>query len=212
MPIRLVLADDHPIVLDGLEQLFRLSRDFSVVARCRDGEETLKALRLYRPDILILDIRMPRCDGLQVLRNLQTEGLPTQVVLLTADLEEAQLLEALQLGVGGIVLKETAPRLLVDAVREVYAGGRWVDKGSANRALEKLLRREQEGRAAEPSLTPRELEIVSMVARGLRNRNIAEQLQISEGTVKIHLHNIYEKLGVDGRGELAFHARNKGLV
>jgi two-component system, NarL family, nitrate/nitrite response regulator NarL len=212
MPIRLVLADDHPIVLDGLEQLFRLSRDFLVVARCRDGEETLKALRLYRPDILILDIRMPRCDGLQVLRNLQTEGLPTQVVLLTADLEEAQLLEALQLGVSGIVLKETAPRLLVDAVREVHAGGRWVDKGSANRALEKLLRREQEGRVAEPPLTPRELEIVRMVARGLRNRNIAEQLQISEGTVKIHLHNIYEKLGVDGRGELAFHARNKGLV
>ncbi len=212
MPIRLVLADDHPIVLDGLEQLFRLSRDFSVVARCRDGEETLKALRLYRPDILILDIRMPRCDGLQVLRNLQTEELPTRVVLLTADLEEAQLVEALQLGVGGVVLKETAPRLLVDAVREVHAGGRWVDKGSANRALEKLLRREQEGRAAEPSLTPRELEIVRMVARGLRNRNIAEQLQISEGTVKIHLHNIYEKLGVNGRGELAFHARSKGLV
>ncbi|HEY7216230.1 MAG TPA: response regulator transcription factor [Thermoanaerobaculia bacterium] len=212
MPIQLVLADDHPIVLDGLEQLFRLSRDFTVMARCRDGEETLKALRLYRPDILILDIRMPRCDGLQVLRTLQREDLPTRVVVLTADLEEPQLLEALQLGVGGIVLKETAPRLLVDAVREVHTGGRWVDKTSANRALEKLLRREEESRQAEPLLTPRELEIVRMIARGLRNRAIAEQLQISEGTVKIHLHNIYEKLEVSGRGELAFHARNKGLV
>jgi DNA-binding NarL/FixJ family response regulator len=212
MPIRLVLADDHPLVLDGLEQLFRLSRDFAVMARCRNGDETLKALRLYRPDVLILDIRMPRGDGLEVLRLLQQEDLPTRVVVLTADLEEAQLLEALQLGAGGIVLKEMAPRLLVDAVREVHAGGRWVDKGSANRALEKLLRREEEGRAAEPSLTPRELEIVRMVARGLRNRTIAEQLQISEGTVKIHLHNIYEKLAVGGRGELAFHARSKGLV
>lgn len=212
MPIRLVLADDHPLVLDGLEQLFRLSRDFSVVARCRDGEETLKALRLYRPDVLILDIRMPRFDGLQVLRALQKEGLPARVVLLTADLEEAQLLEALQLGVGGIVLKEMAPRLLVDAVREVHAGGRWVDKGSANRALEKLLRREEENRETEPSLTPRELEIVRMVARGLRNRTIAEQLLISEGTVKIHLHNIYQKLEISGRGELAFHARSKGLA
>jgi DNA-binding NarL/FixJ family response regulator len=212
MPIQLVLADDHPIVLDGLEQLFRLSRDFTVMARCRDGEETLKALRLYRPDILILDIRMPRCDGLQVLRMLQKEDLKTRVVVLTADLEEPQLLEALQLGVGGIVLKEMAPRLLVDAVREVHTGGRWVDKTSANRALEKLLRRNETTGSAEPLLTPRELEIVRMVARGLRNRAIAEQLRISEGTVKIHLHNIYEKLEVSGRGELAFQARNKGLA
>jgi DNA-binding NarL/FixJ family response regulator len=210
--IRIVLADDHPIVLDGLEQLFHLKRDFSVVARCRDGEEALRALRLYRPDILILDIRMPRCDGLQVLRTLQNEESPTRVVLLTADLEEDHLLEALQLGVGGVVLKEMAPRLLLDAVREVHAGGRWVDKSSANRALGKLLRRAEESRDAAPSLTPRELEIVRMVARGLRNRSIAEQLQISEGTVKIHLHNIYQKLEVNGRGELAFQARSQGLV
>jgi len=212
MPIRLVLADDHPIVLDGLEQLFRSSRDFAVVGRCRDGEETLRALRLHRPDVLILDIRMPRCDGLQLLRMLQQEDLPTRVVLLTADLEEAQLLEALQLGVGGVVLKEVAPRLLVDAVREVHAGGRWLDKGVAHRALEKLLRQGSESRKTDPPLTPRESEIVRMVARGLRNRTIAEQLTISEGTVKIHLHNIYEKLAVSGRGELAFYARNQGLV
>jgi len=212
MPIRLVLADDHPIVLDGLEQLFRLEPDFSVVARCRDGEEALSALRAFRPDVLVLDIRMPGCDGLQVLRALQAESLPTRVVLLTAALEEEHLVEALQLGVGGIVLKEMAPRLLVDAVREVHAGGRWLDKVSSNRALERLHRRDVEGLEAVPTLTPRELEIVRMVARGLRNRSIAEQLFISEGTVKIHLHNIYQKLAVSGRLELAVHARSKGLV
>jgi len=212
MPIRLVLADDHPIVLDGLEQLFRLERDFTVVARCRDGEETLQALRTFQPDVLVLDIRMPHCDGLQVLRTLKEEGLSTRVVLLTAALEEEHLVEALQLDVGGIVLKEMAPRLLVDAVREVHAGGRWIDKGSSNRALERLLRRDEEGQEAAPSLTPRELEIVRMVTRGLRNRSIAEQLFISEGTVKIHLHNIYQKLGVSGRLELAVQARSKGLV
>jgi DNA-binding NarL/FixJ family response regulator len=212
MPIRLVLADDHPIVLDGLEQLFRLEQDFSVVARCRDGEETLRALRAFRPDVLVLDIRMPRCDGLQVLRTLREENLPTRVVLLTAALHEDHLLEALQLGVGGIVLKEMAPRLLVDAVREVHSGGRWLDKSSSNRALERLLRRDAESREAASSLTPRELEIVRMVARGLRNRSIAEQLFISEGTVKIHLHNIYQKLEVSGRLELAVQARSKGLV
>lgn len=212
MAIRLVLADDHPIVLDGLEQLFRLEQDFEVVARCRDGEETLRQVRFYRPDILVLDIRMPRQDGLQVLQAIRDEGLPTRVVLLTAALDEDQLVEALHLGVGGVILKEMAPRLLVDAVRQVKAGGRWLDKGSSNRALERLLRRETESREAAESLTPRELEIVRMVARGLRNRAIAEQLFITEGTVKIHLHNIYQKLQVSGRLELAVQAREKGIA
>jgi DNA-binding NarL/FixJ family response regulator len=212
MAIRLVLADDHPIVLDGLEQLFRLEQDFKVVARCRDGEETLRQVRLHRPDILVLDIRMPRQDGLQVLQAIHDEGLPTRVVLLTAALDEDQLVEALRLDVGGVILKEMAPRLLVDAVRQVKAGGRWLDKGSSNRALERLLRRDTEGREAAESLTPRELEIVRMVSRGLRNRAIAEQLYITEGTVKIHLHNIYQKLQVSGRLELAVQAREKGIA
>lgn len=212
MPIRLVLADDHPIVLDGLDQLFRLETDFSVVARCRDGEETLRALRLHRPDILVLDIRMPRRDGLGVLRAIREEELSTRVVLLTAALQEDQLVEALHLGVGGVVLKEMAPQLLVNAVREIHAGGRWLDKGSVNRALDKLLRRDAEMREAAEALTPRELDIVRMVARGLRNRAIAEQLSITEGTVKIHLHNIYQKVDVSGRLELALYAQAKGLV
>lgn len=212
MAIRLVLADDHPIVLDGLEQLFRLEQDFEVVARCRDGEEALRQVRFHRPDILVLDIRMPRRDGLQVLQTIRDEGLPTRVVLLTAALNEDQLVEALHLEVGGVILKEMAPRLLVDAVRQVQAGGRWLDKGSYNRALERLLRRDAESRETADSLTPRELEIVRMVARGLRNRAIAEQLYITEGTVKIHLHNIYQKLQVSGRLELAVQAREKGIA
>lgn len=212
MPITLVLADDHPIVLDGLEQLFRLESDFLVLARCRDGEETLRALRLHQPDVLVLDIRMPRRDGLDVLREIRAGCLATRTVLLTAALEEQTLVEALQLGVGGVVLKEMAPQMLIEAVREVHAGGRWLDKGSVSRALGRLLRRENGLREAVELLTPRELEIVRMVARGLRNRAIAEQLFITEGTVKIHLHNIYQKTGVDGRLELAVYAQGKGLV
>jgi DNA-binding NarL/FixJ family response regulator len=212
MPIRLILADDHPIILDGLQQLFRLEPDFEVVACCRDGEETLKALRLHAPDILVLDVRMPRGDGLAVLRTLGEEKLATRVVLLTAALEEDQLVEALELGVGGVVLKEMAPRLLVEAVREVHGGGRWLDQGSTHRALDKLLQRDANNREAARLLTPRELEIVRMVARGLRNRAIAEQLFITEGTVKIHLHNIYQKVEVDGRLELTLYAQNRGLV
>lgn len=212
MPIRLLLADDHPIVLDGLEQLFRLEPDFEVVARSRDGEETLRALQVHRPDVLVLDIRMPRGDGLDVLRGLEAGGLLTRVVLLTADLGEEQLVEALRLGVGGVVLKEMAPQLLVEAIREVHAGRRWLDKGSMDRALGKLLQRDEDRRETAEPLTPRELEIVRMVARGLRNRAIAEKLFISEGTVKIHLHNIYQKIAVDGRLELAVYAQRKGLV
>ncbi|HYG65329.1 MAG TPA: response regulator transcription factor [Thermoanaerobaculia bacterium] len=217
MPIRLILADDHPIILDGLQQLFRLEPDFEVVACCRDGEETLKALRLHAPDILVLDIRMPRGDGLAVLRALAGEKLAeekpaTRVVLLTAAVEENQLVEALELGVGGVVLKEMAPRLLVEAVREVHGGGRWLDQGSTHRALDKLLQREANSRETARLLTPRELEIVRMVARGLRNRAIAEQLFITEGTVKIHLHNIYQKVEVDGRLELTLYAQSRGLV
>jgi DNA-binding NarL/FixJ family response regulator len=211
MPIRLILADDHPIVLDGLAQLFRVEPEFQVLARCRDGEEALGAVRTHQPDVLVLDIRMPRRDGLDVLRTVRLEGLPTRVVLLTAALEEEQLVEALRLGVGGVVLKEMAPHLLVEAVREVHAGGSWLDKGAVSRIVGKLLQKEEGMREAARVLTPRELEIVRMVARGLRNRAIAEELLITEGTVKIHLHNIYQKLGVDGRLELAVYAQGKGL-
>ena len=212
MPIRLLLADDHPIVLDGLEQLFRLEPDFDVVARCRDGEETLRALQVHRPDVLILDVRMPGRDGLGVLRSIAVGGLLTRVVLLTAALTEEQIVEALRLGVGGIVLKEMAPQRLVEAVREVHAGRRWLDKGSMDRALGRLPQKEEGNRETDATLTPREFEIVRMVARGLRNRAIAENLSITEGTVKIHLHNIYQKISIDGRLELAVYAQLKGLV
>jgi two-component system nitrate/nitrite response regulator NarL len=212
-PIRLVLADDHPIVLDGLEQIFRLEADCEVVARCRDGEETLQAVRLHRPDVLVLDVRMPGKDGIAVLKALREGELATRVVLLTAVLAEEQLVAALRLGVSGVVLKEMAPQLLIEAVRKVHAGGRWFDKGSVQRALDRLLELDAESHeAAGQRLTPRELEVAHMVAQGLRNRAIAEKLFISEGTVKIHLHNIYEKTGADGRLELAVYVQKKGWV
>ncbi len=212
MPARLVLADDHPIVLDGLEQLFRLEPDFEIVARCRDGDETLRVVREQRPDLLILDIKMPGKDGLAVLRAIRAEGLPTKVVLLTAALDDDQLVEAVRLGVQGVVLKETAPRLLATALREVQAGGQWLEAGPVSRALRKLVQRDEGTREAERVLTPRELEIVRMAGHGLRNREISERLFITEGTVKIHFHNIYQKLKITGRLELALYARDKGLV
>ncbi len=212
MPARVVIADDHPIVLDGLEQLFRFEPELEVVARCRDGDETLRVVRQEKPDLLILDIKMPGPDGLAILRAIRDERIPTRVVLLTAALNDDQLVEAVSLGAQGVVLKETAPRLLVTALHEVRAGRQWLESGPVSRALRKLVQREEGTREAEKVLTPRELEIVRMAGKGLRNRDIAERLYISEGTVKIHFHNIYQKLKINGRLELALYAREKGLA
>jgi DNA-binding NarL/FixJ family response regulator len=212
MPITLVLVDDHPIFLNGLEDIFRSEPDFKVVARCAEGQAALRAVRQLKPDILILDLRMPKMDGLGVLREMQKEKLSTRVVVLTAAPDENELLEAIRLGVHGVVLKEMAPRLLIQCIRKVAAGEQWLEKRSVSLALERLLKREAAARQIAKILTPREIEIVRMVAEGLRNKVIAERLYLSEGTIKVHLHNIYEKVRVNSRLELARYARDQGLA
>jgi DNA-binding NarL/FixJ family response regulator len=212
MPIKLVLADDHPLVLDGIESLFRLEEDLAIVARCQDGDQVLDAIRQHAPDILVLDIRLPGKDGLRVLREMREAGLATQVVLFTAALSEDELAEAVRLGVRGLVLKEMSPRLLIQCIRQVHAGELWLEKRSVSVALERLLRDEASRNDAAKLLTPRELDIVKLVAIGLRNSEIAERLFISEGTVKVHLHNIYQKIGVDSRTRLARYAQTNRLV
>jgi DNA-binding NarL/FixJ family response regulator len=210
MTIRLVLADDHPLILDGLAALFAAAGGFDVVARCRDGEEALAAVRQHRPDLLVLDLLMPRLDGLGVLRKLRDATNPPRVVVLTAAVDEDEVLEAIRLGVRGVVLKEMAPELLVRCVHRVHAGGEWLERASVARALEKMIRREETEKDAAEALTTRELEVVRLVAEGLRNKEIADRLSIGEGTVKIHLHRVYEKLGVDGRVPLANLAHERG--
>lgn len=212
MRTRIIIADDHPIILDGLVHLFTLANDIEVVTRCSDGEEALSAVRRARPDILVLDVRMPRRSGMEVLREIHREQISTRVVLLTAEISDEEVLEAVRLGVGGIVLKETAPRQLLQAVRLVAEGGELIDDTAVRRALDKMLRREAGVADATRVLTPRELELVKMVGVGLRNKQIAEKLGISEATVKIHLHSVYQKLGISGRVELSIYARDKSLV
>jgi DNA-binding NarL/FixJ family response regulator len=134
------------------------------------------------------------------------------VVLLTAALEDEEMIEAVRLEVHGVVLKEMAPQFLVQCIRKVHAGEHWIERRSAKQVMEKMLRRETGAREVAAVLTPREIELVQMVARGLRNKDVADKLCISEGTVKVHLHNIYEKLHVDGRMALLKYAQEKGLV
>jgi two-component system, NarL family, nitrate/nitrite response regulator NarL len=210
--IRLALADDHPLFLRGLQALFAAEPDLEVVAACRSGKDALDAVRKHRPDILVLDIRMPGLDGFAALKAMRQECLSPRVVLLTADISEDETLEALRLGVNGVVLKEMAPNLLVLCIRKVHAGEQWLEKESTGRALGALLKREAGRREIAGMLTPREIEIVRMTATGLRNTQIGVQLSVSEGTVKTHLHHIYEKLGVNGRLGLILLAREKGLT
>jgi DNA-binding NarL/FixJ family response regulator len=211
MTIRLVLADDHRIILEGLEQLFGREKDFEVVATATTGENAIKAVRQQRPDVLVLDIRMPEGDGLWVLKQVHSEKLPTRVVLLTATLDEDEVLDAMHSGVSGLVLKEAAAVNLVDTVRRVHRGERALEPTLVNRALDRLAQREEAKKIVE-LLSRRETEIVKMVAAGLRNKEIAVKLSIGEGTVKTHLHTIYEKLGVHGRVELTMYALERGII
>jgi DNA-binding NarL/FixJ family response regulator len=212
MSIRIVLADDHPLLLEGLELLLRREPDFEVLACCHNGVQALHAVRQLRPDILVLDLSMPDKNGLEILRELHQAAIPTRVVLLTAIMNEDDLLEAMRLGVGGVVLKEMTSPLLVQSIRKVAAGDQWLERRSVGRAMDKMLRREAGTREVAQVLTSRELEIVRLAASGLRNKEIADQLAISEGTVKIHLHKSYEKLHVDNRVALLRYAQAKGLV
>ena len=211
MTIKLVLADDHRIILEGLEQLFGREKDFEVVATATTGEEALAAVRQHKPHILVLDIRMPNGDGLWVLKQVHTEKLQTRVVLLTAVLDEDEVLDAMQSGVSGLVLKEAAAVKLVETVKRVHRGERALEPMLVSRALERLSQREEAKKLVEV-LSKRETEIVKMVAAGLRNKEIAHKLSIGEGTVKTHLHTIYEKLGVHGRVELTTYAIERGIV
>jgi DNA-binding NarL/FixJ family response regulator len=212
LTIRIVVADDHPFILDGLDLLFRGEQDCEIVARTTNGEEALRAVDKYRPDVLVLDVRMPKMDGIELLRRLRQRAAETKVVLLTASLDDARLLEAFRLGASGLVLKESAPRLLVQSVRQVAGGEQsWNGKAIAG-ALRLVLQREQAIASLSSTLTSREIEVSRMVAQGLRNKEIAARLDITEGTVKFHLHSIYEKLNIDGRYALMSYARDHGLI
>ena len=210
--MRVVIADDHPIVLAGLESLLQREPDIAVVHRCADGVETLRAVAKHEPDVLVLDLRMPRADGVTVLRHMQEQRLSTRTVLLAAVVDDDALVEAIRLGVRGIVLKEMAPQFLVECLRKVYSGGQWFEQRVVGDAMEKLVRREAAAREVRALLSRREIEVVRGVAQGLRNRQIAERLGIAEGTVKLHLHTVYTKLGVDGRTALLAKLQQKSFI
>ena len=203
MAIRLFLADDHPIVLDGLTRILGATPGYEVVGTAPNGTEALAAIRAKVPDVAILDIRMPGKTGLEVASEILSGGLPTRVILLTADITDDDTLAAVRLGVHGVILKQMARTLLLKCIDKVHAGGRWVEKDSMQRAFENFLRRESAPAQQSPGLTVAEMRVVELVIKGARNKEIADRLQVSESTVKNHLHSIYVKLNIGSRRELA---------
>jgi DNA-binding NarL/FixJ family response regulator len=200
MSTTLVLVDDHPLVLDGLEQLLSSGPEFHVIARCTTAAEGLHAVQSLRPDVLVLDLSLPDESGLHVLRTLDSTR-PPAVVVLTASHDEEELLAAVRLGARGVVLKAMAPRVLEDCIRTVHAGGLWLRVEGADLS-ERLARRQRVEAELLAVLTPRELEILQLAAAGLDNDAIAKKLAISVGTTKIHLHHVYDKLQLSGRRDL----------
>jgi DNA-binding NarL/FixJ family response regulator len=212
MTIRVLIADDHPIFLGGLEQLIAAEPNFELVAKCSDPDLVLPTVLEHSPDVILMDLQMPKKNGLMLMRELGEAGVKAPVVMLTGSINDDEVLEALRLRVRGILLKELAPQQLFECLSAVHAGGQWIEKSTIARALEKMLRHEQATQAALTVLTRRELDLVLMVANGLSNKGIAEQLNITDGTVKAHLYSIFQKLQLSNRVELTLYAREKGLV
>jgi DNA-binding NarL/FixJ family response regulator len=216
--VRIVIADDHPIFRDGLRRLLEAEPDLKVMGEASDGAEAVKLARQLKPDILLLDLAMPKHPGLEALRDLSSGGAsstPVRVILLTAAAEKGQIVEALQLGARGVVLKDSATQLLLKAIHTVMSGEYWVGRESVSNLVQYLRTLVQsssdEARQKKFGLTPRELEIVAAVVAGYSNKEIAEYFKISEDTVKHHLSNIFDKLGVSTRLELALFAVNQSL-
>src|SRR5579883_2936344 len=215
--VRIVIADDHPIVRDGLKKLLLLEDDFEVVGEAGDGREVLEKVQDLDPDVLLLDLRMPNLDGLATLQALQQSNRRTRVIVLTASEDKNEFVQAMKLGCSGIVLKQTAPDLIVKSIRKVHAGEIWLDSHTTAAVMRQfqsgadaVAGGPSKGRERSP-LSAREREIVALVAQGYKNKEMAEKMFISEQTVKNHLHNIFDKLGVSDRLELALYAIHKGL-
>jgi two-component system nitrate/nitrite response regulator NarP len=210
---RILIADDHPFFLDGLEK-FLASAGHEVVARASHAREVYALADQEKPDLLILDVMMPPSSGIEILKTLRARGNETPIVLVTADIGASEALEAIRHDVNGVVVKHSAPDLLMRCVDAALAGESWIDRDIMERALKESMA--QGGQAAPgggaENLTQRERGIVMLVAQGLRNREIAEQINVTEGTIKVHLHNIYRKLAVPSRTKLALIVKEQGWL
>ena len=213
--VRVGIADDHPIFRDGLRRLLEIEAGFVVVGEAADAQQAFELTIRHKPDILLLDLAMPRESGLDALRTMPELSRSTRVLVLTAAIDKADIAKALMLGARGVVLKESATAVLIEAIRTVLTGRYWVGRGPVEDIVVALQEMQQSLTQPAPTrdfgLTERELKIVALIVDAAGNKEIAERLGISEKTVKNHLTNIFDKTGVSGRLELALFAINHHL-
>ncbi len=209
--MRLVIADDHSIVLDGLQAYLGLESDIEISAVCRDGQEAIEAVKLDCPDVLVMDLNMPRCGGLEAHEHLRAHGVHLPTIIFSATMDDETILRCLRSSVDGIVLKESAASVLIDAVRSVARGERWIPPELTARAAD-FVARQQAGDDGTETLTAREKDIVLRVASGKPNKQVAADLGIAESTVKLHLHNAFMKLRVSNRTQLSLLVREWGWI
>ena len=214
-PIRIVLADDHPVVCIGVRNMLTEDEGFEVVGEAADGDEAISQTLDLEPDVLLLDVQMPRKPGIDAMRDILTTATRVKILLLTSTITTQQIIEALQIGARGIVLKDALANHLQTAIRTVHAGDYWIGGKrvvTLVSALRDLMQQAVPPQRKTYGLTPRALEVVGCIVEGCSNRDIAKQFSLSEETVKRHLSNIFDKTGVSTRLELALFAIAHHLV
>jgi NarL family two-component system response regulator LiaR len=201
--IRVLIADDHAVVRQGLRTFLDLQDDMAVVAEAADGEAALAAALEHEPDVVLIDLVMPRLDGIEAIRRLRERSPQIRAIVLSSFVDDEKLFPAVRAGAAGYLLKDVQPQELVEAIRTVHGGGALLHPRVASRLLEEL--------TTDP-LTPREREVLGLIGRGMANKVIARELSLSEKTVKAHVSSILAKLGVTDRTQAALYAVRAGLV
>jgi NarL family two-component system response regulator LiaR len=209
--IRILITDDHAVVREGLSSFISLEPDMEVVAEAGDGVEAVEIALALVPDIILMDIVMPKQTGIEALQQLQEASSPAKVIVLTSFAEYEQLYPAIKAGAMGYLLKDSTPEQLVQAIRDVYQGQTSLSPVIARMLIDEI-KKESELPLSEDPLTDREVEVLKLVAQGLSNKEIAERLVVSEGTVGTHISNILEKLHLANRTQAALYALRRGMV
>jgi len=206
--IRVLIADDHNMVRQGIKQLLELEKDIVVIAQASNGEEAIRLAREYKPDVILMDINMPGINGLQAIKELKQDSYVYRIIVLTIHEDREYLFKTLQMGAEGYVLKDAEPSVLVEAIRSVYKGQSYIQPNMTKELVKEFNRvtLHDKGKSEENTLTPREIEVLQLIAEGMINKEIAKQLYISEKTVKNHVSNIFKKLNVADRTQAAIYA------
>jgi DNA-binding NarL/FixJ family response regulator len=211
MCIDIVLADPYPVMLEGLSHVFGQSSDFSVKSCVNNGDDALQALRQHSPHILVMDLSLTQRSGLALLEEIKVHKLQTRPIVFTGA-PVGDVMRAIDLDIPGLVSKEKSSQVLTRCIKSVHQGGKWLDRDLTVKTMSLLLEQQKKNSQASQLLTPREMMVARMVTEGWPNKKIATKLFISEGTAKLHLHHIYQKLNCPGRMSLQRYMQEQGLA